>query len=379
MNVLFTLNLVWLCLVIVTKACTEVRLEAKDGAIVVGRTLEFEISLDSYVVVEPVGQYHKAYVPAECRYKVAPMKWNNKHVVAYFNAWGCNVAADGMNSAGLSVGSLLFPGFAEYETLPWYKRPKGGMISHLELPLWLLSTFATVQDVRDYIDCGRFPLVFQGNLKRNDRRNLPMHYSIQDKTGDAIVLEYTKNGRAVHDNPVGVVTNSPPYDFHMLNFRNYVQLSNYNNPSLVLGDNTFNQTGQGSGLIGLPGDFTPPSRLIRVGVTKSFATPANTPKEAVNLVFHVLNGVDIPSGVLKESPESRYADYTTWTVAKDLKNATLYYHDYNDRTIRVLHLNNLDLKGVVGIKVEAPKVTGFVDITEKMAPIPAQMKPPRCS
>ena len=158
----------------------------------------------------------------------------------------------------------------------------------------------------------------------------------------------------------------------MQNIRNYVQLSNYNNPSLLLGDNTFNQTGQGSGLIGLPGDFTPPSRLIRASVMKSFATPAETFKEAVNLVFHVLNDVDIPRGVLKNL-ESIFADYTSWTVAKDLKNAALYYHDYNDRTIRVLHLNNLDRIGVLGIKVEAPEVTGFVDITEKLVPI----MPPR--
>ena len=370
MNVLFTLNLVWLGLVIITEACTEIRVVAKDGTVIVGRTMEFEFNLESYVVVEPVDKSHKAYMPSKCRYQLAPMKWQNKYVVTYLNAWGTNMAVDGMNNAGLSVGALLFPGFAEYEELPENKCPKGGMISHLELPLWLLSTFATVQEVQDTIDCGSFPLVFQRNLRKGDPRNLlPLHYSIQDKTGDAIVLEYTKNGRAVYNNPVGAVTNSPPYDFHMMNFRNYVQLSNYNNPTLILGDNTFNQTGQGSGLIGIPGDFTPPSRLIRAGVTKSFATPTKTSKEAVNLVFHVLNDVDIPRGVLRESPENTIADSTWWTVVKDLKNAALYYHDYNDLTIRVLHMNNLDNKGVVGIKVEAPEVTGFVDITEKMAPI----------
>ena len=171
-----------------------------------------------------------------------------------------------------------------------------------------------------------------------------------------------------------MVTNSPPYDFHMTNFRNYVQLSNYNYPSLTLGNKTFLKTGQGSGLIGIPGDFTPPSRLIRAGVTKSFAMPTETFKEAVNLVFHVLNDFDIPKGVLMESPESKFFDYTSWTVAKDLNNATLYYHDYNDLTIRFLHLNDLDNKGVVGIKVEAPEVTGFVDITEKMAPITSPLR-----
>ena len=113
MNVLFTLNLVWLCLVIVTEACTEIRVEAKDNTVVVGRTMEFKISLESYVVVEPVGQYHQAYMPDECQ--CPRMTWRNNYVVAYLNAWGYKFATDGMNNAGLSVGALLFPLSAEYE------------------------------------------------------------------------------------------------------------------------------------------------------------------------------------------------------------------------------------------------------------------------
>ena len=162
---------------------------------------------------------------------------------------------------------------------------------------------------------GSFPLVFDQkvNLPEIDRRlyTLEIHYTIYDKTGAGIIIEFTNKGRTVYENTVGACTNSPPHDFHMINLRNYVELNKTAHEPLHLGGDVFKPIGQGSGLLGTPGDLTPPSRLVRAATLTHFADPVKTSDEAVNLAVHILNTVDIPHGVASE-------DYTNWIVAKDL-------------------------------------------------------------
>ena len=198
----------------------------------------------------------------------------------------------------------------------------------------------------------------------------PLHYSVADKTGEGIVIEFTDQGRKVHNNTVGVVTNSPPYDFHMLNLRNYVELSKYAHEPLVLGTDQFKATGEGSGLLGMPGDLTPPSRLVRSATLMHFADPVNTSKEAVNLVFHVMNSVDIPLGVLSDHKHEQFADYTSWVVAKDLTHNALYFRTYEDLTIRVVYLDNVQPGTVLKFKM-GTTIGGFKNVTDELKPAEA--------
>ena len=126
---------------------------------------------------------------------------------------------------------------------------------------------------------------------------LEIHYTIYDKTGAGIIIEFTNKGRTVYENTVGVCTNSPPYDFHMINLRNYVELNKTAHEALHLGGDVFTPLGQGSGLLGTPGDLTPPSRLVRAATLTHFADSVKTSDEVVNLAIHILNTVDIPHGV----------------------------------------------------------------------------------
>ena len=96
-------------------ACTEIRLKAEDNSTVVGRTMEYRVSLLSNIIVEPKGYSRTAALPANCAGHPTPLKWQHKYTVAYVNAFKLPVGSDGMNSAGLSVGCLLFPGFAKYQ------------------------------------------------------------------------------------------------------------------------------------------------------------------------------------------------------------------------------------------------------------------------
>ena len=133
----------------------------------------------------------------------------------------------------------------------------GMAISQLEFAPWLLGNFATVEEVRDALKMESFPLVVD---KRLLHYTFELHYSVIDKTGESIIIEFTNQRRKIHENRLGVMTNSPPYHFHMLNLCNCVQLSKYAHEGFVLGRTPFKPLGGGSGLLGMPGDLTPPSR-----------------------------------------------------------------------------------------------------------------------
>ena len=154
-------------------------------------------------------------------------------------------------------------------------------------------------------------------------------------------------------------TNSPPYDFHMINLRNYVEFKNTAHEPLHLGGDVFKPIGHGSGLLGTPGDLTPSSRLVRAATLTHFADPVKTSDEAVNLAIHILNTVDIPHGVAGE-------DYTNWIVAKDLTHKALYYRTYNDLTIRVIYLDKVQPQGkMLNLSLSTP-VGGFKDTTDEL-------------
>jgi choloylglycine hydrolase len=125
----------------------------------------------------------------------------------------------------------------------------------------------------------------------------------------------------------------------MTNLRNYVNLSATNVPPLGLGGVTLAQFGQGSGLRGLPGDFTPPSRFVRAVAFSQSAVQSDTAEEAVLQAFHILNNFDIPYGAVRDTEGGQmHAEYTTWTSASDLKNLRWYFRTYGDQSIHSVDL-----------------------------------------
>ena len=114
MKILVVVQLL-LHLILAARACTEIRVKAEDNSIVIGRSMEYRVSLASDIIVEPKDYPRTAAPPPNCAGHSTPLKWQHNHTVAYLNAFKLPIGADGMNSAGLSVGSLLFPGFAKFQ------------------------------------------------------------------------------------------------------------------------------------------------------------------------------------------------------------------------------------------------------------------------
>lgn len=341
------------------QACTTFRINALDGAILIGRSMELAIPLASQVMVVPRGLAMSATKPDG----KPGTAWIAKYGFAGMNAYGADVSTDGMNEAGLSVGTLYIPEFVQYQPFP---APVGrDAISNLELSNWLLSRFASVGEVR-----AALPNINVYDLVMSPIGAQPLHWAIFDAQGGAIVVEYVGGALRIHDNPVGVLTNSPNFEWHQTNLRNYVNLTNQNVAPLKLGPVEISQIGQGSGLIGIPGDYTPPARFVRATALAWAAVPTATAADGANVAFHILNAVDIPMGAVaqkvpgKDGAASQLAyERTQWATVHDLTNRLLYFRTYGNLGLRKLDLRKLDFTGKAILHVAMPTAMQAEDVT----------------
>ena len=340
------------------QACTGILLTATDGTVVHARTMEFAIELNSEAMVVPRGFARTGTTPDG----KPGLKWAAKYASFGLNGAGLPILFDGMNEKGLAGGMFYFPGSAEYQ--PYTPGEATKTISQWEVLAWALENFASVEEVKANI--GNIVVasaVFSGWGFAPEA-----HYTLRDSTGANLVIEYVGGKLNLYDAPLGVVTNSPGYDWHTTNLRNYVNFSMTNAPPVKLGSVTLEPTGQGSGMLGLPGDFTPPSRFVRaVAFTQSVIKPA-TGRDAILTAFHVLNQFDIPKGSARDDKKDANgnisADYTLWTVAADLKAKRYYFRTFANSQIRVLDMATLPLDGKDIVKMPITGDEVFVPLVK---------------
>jgi len=313
----------------VAQACTGIRLIAKDGGVIAARSLEFGFDLHSDVMVVPVGTMLTGTLPDGGK----GISYKTKYGFVGANAEGMTAIVDGINDQGLYVGLFYFPDYASY-TDATKDNAARAMAPH-EYANWLLGNFATVEEVKANFD----KVVLVPVIVEAIEQVAPVHFVVHDRSGKSVVIEPLNKSLKIYDNPLGVVTNSPTFDWHMTNLRNYVNLTATNVPPINLGGVRLAQFGQGSGLRGLPGDFTPPSRFVRAVAFSQSAIRSDTAAQAALQAFHILNNFDIPYGAVREVDNGQmHAEATTWTSASDLKNLRWYFRTYDDQSIRSVDL-----------------------------------------
>lgn len=316
------------------EACTGLKLEAKDGSIVHGRTLEFGVQVNISTVVIPRGYEFVGTAP-----NGAGLKYKSKYGVVGCIAFNDPAIMDGMNEKGLAVGTFYFPGFAKYSEINAENQSKA--LSPVEFPNWIVTQFATVEEVKAALSQ---VVIAPTVVKAWGNTAAPFHYIVYDKTGKGLVIEPINGKLVSYDTPLGVLTNSPTFDWHMTNLRNYINLRAVNVPPLKVNGVEFASFGQGSGLVGLPGDFTPPSRFVQAAVFEYTAIPSANSEAAIFQMFHILNHFDIPVGTVREDVGGVvYTDSTLFTCARDPQALKYYFRTYDDQTIRVVDLKKFDL------------------------------------
>ncbi len=317
-------------------ACTGVILRTDDQSTISARTMEFgaDVLLFELTVV-PTGQRYVGLTPSG----VKGLEWTTKYGHVGFSPFGQSLIADGLNEEGLSCGAFYLPGYAEYQ--PADESDNAHTISNMDLVSWVLGNFATVAEVRDALSKVRVTGIKFAQLDGV----APLHYRVVDAEGNNLVVEYTGGELHLFEAPLRVITNSPTYDWHETNARNYLGLQSLNRPAVDIDGQKLAALGQGSGAIGLPGDFTPPSRFIRAAFFVQTVYPGKLAENGVDAAFHILDQFDIPRGAVREREGDRVInEVTQWTSAADHKNRRYYFHTEQNRRVRVLELANLNLK-----------------------------------
>lgn len=151
-----------------------------------------------------------------------------------------------------------------------------------------------------------------------------------------MVVEKTDDGLHLLDNPLGVLSNSPEFSWHMTNLRGYMNVAPSQSEKAEWGPAALSPFGQGAGTFGLPGDYTPPSRFVRTAYLKTHTEIPSDRDGAVAACFHIMDSVTIPKGPVITSRET--ADYTQYTAFMNITQGEYYFKTYDNSGISAARL-----------------------------------------
>lgn len=231
---------------------------------------------------------------------------------------------DAANENGLCIANLNFPYFAYYHPTPI---PNHVNLTSYEFMMWVLQNFDTVHEVKQALQ----NVVFVNTSNREKMRSTPAHWLISDEK-NTIVVEPTKDGVCVYDNLVGVLTNNPTFDWHLLHLHTYVGIQPDSKDTTNWKDIALHPLGVGTGTFGLPGDFTPQSRFIKAAYINLHYPTMTNEVDNINRMFHTLQSVAMPLGSVRDEVTMYQSCYSTHTQ-------TYYY-----QRVHNLHIQQVSMQ-----------------------------------
>lgn len=295
------------------------------GRFYFGRTLDFDFSYGEEVTITPrrfpLPFRHQKSM--EHHYAILGMSRVEEGYPLYFDA---------INEAGLAMAGLNFVGNAVYN------KPQQDKcnIATFEFIPWILGQCASVSGARNCLK----KLNLTEDAFSTKFSPAQLHWIIADQK-ESIVVEATKKGLQVYDNPVGVLTNNPEFQEQLFRLNDYMSLSPEDPQNSFSHQLNLTPYSRGMGAMGLPGDLSSSSRFVRGAFTKLNSKVADTEREAVSQFFHVLGTVEQVNGCCKVG-EGNY-EKTLYTSCCDTEKGIYYYTTYENRQITAIHMDNVDL------------------------------------
>lgn len=279
-----------------------------------GRNLDLEFSYNEQVIITPRGFpfEFRAIEPLHSHYAIIGIGIVRDEYPLYFDA---------MNEKGLCVAALNFPENAHYAPLCHGT----DNIAPFELIPYILGKCSTVSDAQKILTRINIADIHFNELFPNS----PLHWMISD-CNSSIVVEQTKNGLKVYENPVGVLTNNPPFEYHLTNLSNYVNVTAKEPKNRFSEKIPINPYSRGMGGIGLPGDFSSASRFVR-----SVFVLHNSNECTLSQFFHILSTAEQPKGAVIY--KSKY-EYTVYSSCCDMEKLVYYYTTYENRRITAVSM-----------------------------------------
>ncbi len=305
--------------------CTAVTYQTKD--FYMGRTLDYEFSYGDQITItprnfpftfhhQPVMNNHYAIIGMACVMDNYPL---------YYDAY---------NERGLGIAGLNFVGNAVYHDAVVDENTDN--IAQYELIPWILGQCASVKEAREKLE--KMNLI--NTPFRPDLPLAQLHWLIADKD-EAITVESVAEGLMIYDNPVGALTNNPPFPLQLFNLNNYRHLSPRQPENTFSDQLELSTYSRGMGALGLPGDLSSSSRFVRVCFTKLNSKSGDSEAESVSQFFHILGSVDQQRGCC-EVAEGKY-EITLYTSCCNVTKGIFYYSTYENHQVNAVDLNHENL------------------------------------
>ena len=321
--------------------CTCITYE--NGSFYFGRNLDLDCSFGETVVVTP-RNFPLRFRDDPGEEKSGPGISNGASQSRHYAMIGMASAndsfplyAEAVNEKGLGMAGLNFPGNAFYQDAG-NSGDSGISVASFEIIPWILSRCASVDEAEQYL----------GNMRVTDRAfagNMPpapLHWMLTDRNR-CLVLEAVKEGLKVYENPFGVLTNNPPFEYHLMNMNNYLNLTAGSPANRFAPELPLKTYAQGMGGIGLPGDASSASRFVRAAFLKWNSKAPEDEKSSVSQFFHILDGVAMVRGTVVT--EAGTYDMTTYSCCVNTETGVYYYKTYDDSTVRSVDMRAEDLEG----------------------------------
>ena len=305
--------------------CTAATYITKDHYF--GRNMDFDFSYNETVTITPRNfPFHfRKVADMDSHYALIGMAMVSDDYPLYYDA---------TNEKGLSIAGLHFAGYAEYKE----EVPDKDNVASFELIPWILGQCADITAVREQLTrlnvtdvcfSDEFPVA-------------PLHWMISDKE-ESIVVECVKDGLKVYDNPVGVLTNNPPFEQQLFNLRNYMQISNKSPQNTFSDKLQLEPYSRGMGGLGLPGDLSSVSRFVKAAFTRLNSCSGDSESESVSQFFHILESVYQQRGCV-DVGEEEY-EITIYSCCCNTDKGIYYYTTYENSQITGVDMHKEDLEG----------------------------------
>ena len=302
--------------------CTAVTYFTKDHYF--GRNLDYEHSYRESVTITPrdfVFRFRRM-PPMEHHYAMIGMATVTAGYPLYYEA---------TNEYGLSIAGLNFPHSAKY--MP--EKPGKDNVAPFELIPWILCNCRNVPEAEEKL--ANMNLV---NIPFSQEYPLtPLHWILADHER-ALTIEQTADGLHVYHNPIGVLTNEPPFFFHMIHLQNFLNVSNTEPVNRFAPNLPLKAYSRGMGGIGLPGDLSSSSRFIKAAFTKLNSVSEDTESASISQVFHILGSVAQQQGCVKVD---KSYEKTIYTSCCNTTKGIYYYTTYENSQITGIRLHDADL------------------------------------
>lgn len=359
-------------------ACTSLVYTDAQGRAYVGRTMEFVGVQPDHLTYFPKGSQFSSTTP------------DGKQGIAFSSKYAIfsssikkglvpgdksETVIDAMNDQGLVFSMQSLGGNSSPDVS---KAPQDKILSLVDFGPWTLGNFASVAQVKKAIENNEVE-IWLPTVPFLGKGAFPVHIALYDKTGAGIVVEWIGGKTTVYDNPVGVMTNNPPFPWHVQNMSNYAYLTNVDKNSGKFNNLKVNAFDGGGNMANLPSVETSPGRFVKAAYYSTFAEKAATPDQAVYTLGHIMNNFDRPKNISIDLPSDMpggerdmtsvkgakaASEVTLWTTMRDTNRNLFYIRTIDSINFSMFDLNKLSsLKSVKKVSFEALNANPNVDGT----------------